>query len=606
MINNQLEEYRIELEKLTEEEKQIRNEYLKKLATGEMLGPMTGYASLDKPWVKYFPDSSFLGKYESKTLYEYLVYKNKDNLTKNALNYFGVKITFAKLFRKINEVSEKIKALGLKSGDTVSLCIISQPEVVYLIYALNKLGITINMIDPRTSKDGIEKKIKNSNSKALFMFDIRAKETLDFVDRKIVENVVLLSPYDSLPLPIKMIKKKNQTKITKKGYMAFDEFMNLKNTNEFVYNKNEIAMICYTGGTTGEPKGVKLTNDNFNIMSYQYEKHDLGTKSGQKFLAIITPTFAFGACNSLHLPLTLGMETILVPKFEPTQFEKLLAKYHPHHTNAVPSYYQTLLNDKKIKSSDLKNFYGAGCGGSDMLIEEEQKIIERFKELNCDAMPIKGYGMTELSSAVVICTLHCNKLGSVGIPLVNSNIKIIDPETKEELPYNTVGEVLLKSPTMMKGYLNNDEATEELIKTYSDGTWVHTGDLGLIDEDGCLFIKGRIKRLIIKRGMKVFPIELENVISSANIEGINNICVFGVPDKTYREVPVVQVEIKEEYLTKTNDIIEKIKQVCEKNLPEYAVPSDYFSDKIPMTAMGKNDFVRARKIYETNKRNDSY
>lgn len=598
---NQLEEFRKDLETLTEEEWQIRNEYLKNMLEGKICGPMTGFASIDKPWLKYFDDESFKGKYESKTLYEYLLFKNANNLSKIALNYFGTKITFEKMFKKINEVSEKLIAMGLKSGDVVSLCIISQPEVVYLIYALNKLGITVNMIDPRTSKDGIIHKMHEANSRTLFMHD-RAQELVsDFVENNIADNVVLLSPFDSLPFPIKTIKKINDVKINKPHYYTFEDFMKFQNNKRFEYRPNNIAMICYTGGTTGEPKGVKLTNDNFNYMSFQYERHDLGTKAGQKFLAIITPTFAFGACNSLHLPLTLGMETILVPKFEPTNFQSLLHKYHPNHTNAVPSYYQTLLDDKRIVSSDVRNFYGAGCGGSDMLEKEEQNIIDRFKELRSPAMPIKGYGMTELASAVIICTNKCNKIGSVGIPLVRSNIKIIDPETKEELNYNETGEILLKSPTMMDGYLNHPEETSELIKSYVDGTWVHTGDLGYVDNDGCLFIKGRIKRLIIKRGMKVFPIELENLIANANIEGIENCCVFGVPDETYREVPVVQVQIKDDYLQYEDEILEKIKAVCIKSLPEYAVPSDYFAEDIPQTAMGKNDFVRARRLYDVKK-----
>lgn len=598
---NELEQYRKNLENLTIDEWADRNKYLKDINNGCVEGPMTGFPSLDKPWLKYFSDQSFQGKYESMTLYDYLLYKNKDNLDKIALNYFGTKITFRKMFQKIDEVCKNLIAMGLKSKDTVSLCIISQPEVVYLIYALNKLGITINMIDPRTSKEGIAHKMKMANSRTLFMFNIRQDAVKDFVASDIADNVVLLSPYDSLPFLVKALKKKNEVKLDKPGFYTFKDFRMLENNNDFQYIPNDVAMICYTGGTTGEPKGVKLTNDNFNYMSMQYERHDLGTEAGQKFLAIITPTFAFGACNSLHLPLTLGMETILVPKFEPTNFQKLLHKYHPNHTNAVPSYYQTLLNDKRIKPSDVKNFLGAGCGGSDMLYSEEEQITSKFQEMGSPAKLIKGYGMTELSSAVVICTNHCNKIGSVGIPLIQSNIKIINPETKEELGYGSVGEVLLKSPTMMEGYLNNPEETNEIIKNYADGTWVHTGDLGYLDKDGCLFIKGRIKRMIIKRGMKVFPIEIENIISSANIDGIENICVFGVSDEIYREVPVVQVQIKSEYLDKEQEILDKIQVVCEEKLSEYAVPSAYFNDSIPLTAMGKNDFVRARKKYEERK-----
>ena len=581
------------LSNLTDEEKNNRDLYLQSLAKGEIQGPSVGYASIDKPWYRYVYNYGKNNEYCSMSMYDYLKYKNKNNLNNIALNYFGNKISYKKMFSIIDTLSEKIAGMGYKAGDIVSICGVATPEMVYIIYALNRIGITINTIDPRYDSTAIAQDLEKTNSKILFILDTLSEKLIDSkIDTKV--KIITMSAFNSLPLPIKYIK--NIT--TKNKFIKYDDLFFEKSKPVESVNPNFVSVIVHTGGTTGTPKGVELLNDNFNLMSVQYQMHNLGTAPGQRFLDIITPTFAYGICNSLHLPLSLGMETILIPKFEPKKFYKYIKKYKVNHTNGVPRYWETLINTKNV--GDLSFLKGIGCGGDAMPEPLEIRLNDFLKKHNCNSKVIKGYGMTELSSAVVICTNEVNKLGSSGIPLSLSNVMIVEPGTMNELEYGKIGEILLSSPTTMKGYLNNKEETNNLIeKGYDGNKWVRTGDLGLVDFDGNLFVKGRLKRMIIKRGMKIFPIEIENVINKH--PAVTNCCVIGIPDEEFVEIPIAFVTILDTYDAKA--VIKEINNMCKKELKEYSVPHFiYTMKKIPQTAMNKNDFnkLQAEYIEENN------
>lgn len=594
MEKQDLIELKKKLSELTDTDKQLHNEYIIKLAKGEIEGPPTGYASIDKSWFRYVYNYNSKYEYQSMTMYDYLKYKNKNNLNAVALNYFGTKITFREMFENIDTLAEKIVGMGYKAGDVVSICGVATPEMVYIIYALNTIGITINTIDPRFDSSAIISDVKKTDSKALFILDSLSEK----LKGSNIDNtkVITMSAFSSLPKLVKYIKNK-QLKL-KNNFMKYEDVLLEKSGIVETVNPNFVSVIVHTGGTTGTPKGVELTNDNFNLMSVQYEMHNLGTAPGQRFLDIITPTFAYGICNSLHLPLSLGMETILIPRFDPKDFYKYIKKYKVNHTNGVPRYWESLMNTKNV--GDLSSLMGIGCGGDAVPEALEIKLNNFLKEHNCNSKVMKGYGMTELSSAVVICTNETNKLGSAGIPLSLSNMMIVEPGTINELENGKIGEILLSSPTTMKGYLNNKSETDNLIVTGYDGDkWVRTGDLGFIDKDGNLFVKGRLKRMIIKRGMKIFPIEIENIINKH--PAITNCCVIGIPDDEFVEVPIAYITILDGYDEK--QVIEEVTNMCKKELKEYAIPHFIYKiDKIPQTAMGKNDFNKLEEEYiEENK-----
>ena len=583
------------LSELSLEEERLRNLYLRKISLGEVYGPMVGYASIDKPWLRCYNEEYFFKGCSKMTMYEYLLTQNKNNSNMIALNYFGNKILFKQLFKNINIAYQKYANLGIKKDDTVSICGVCTPEVVYTIYALNKLGVRINMIDPRSSSEVILEYIKMSHSNNLIIID-KLSHLVDGFDKKVkLNNIVELSVADSLPLPLRLAagfkQKKNSGILNYKDIEIVTKYVD--NVESY---KDDEAVIVYTGGTTGKPKGVILTNDNFNNMSFQYGYSNFGVDKGQKFLDIITPTFAYGICNSLHLPLTLGMEVIIIPVFDPKKFGYYLNRYKPNHTLGVPKYWEDLLDDKTVSKKNLSYLYSAGCGGAPMSIDKENEIDSFLKKHGSPSKVAKGYGMTELSSAVVVCNKSANEFGSVGVPMINSMLSIVDPDTNDELGYNEIGEICLSSPTLMKEYLNNPSETDELISYGNDGIrWAHTGDLGYVDEQGNLFIKDRIKRIIFKRGIKVYPIEIENVISKH--PAVKNCCVVAASDECWVEVPIAYIELREECVGDKDAIFEEIKELCTKELKAYSVPHQFIMTEIPLTKMGKNDYKKLeRKI----------
>ena len=589
---NQLHEYRKDIENLTKDEKKLRDIYLKKLNLGIVQGPQTNFASIDKPWLKYFGYEAFIEMDTPNNLYEFVYFKNKYNLNDTAINFLGNKISYKKLFQKTDEVVEKLIDMGLKSSDVVSICTINSPELIYLVFALNKLGITINMIDVQDSKEEIKEKMINSKSKTLFMIDIRYNIVDDFIEDNIADNIIFLSPFESLSKIFKVINKIVTKKIDKPNYFTFDEFLNFKNENNFEYKNNDIAFIFYTDGTTGNKKAVKITNDNFNSLATQFEKHNLYLNVGQKFLSKVNFSTSNDFFLSLYMPLCMGMQTIIIPSIDKNNYEYLLNKYRPNYIieNEWTNY---LLESKNINPITINALKGVFTGYKDIYESDEKLFNKKFNN-----KLIKSYGMSELTSLVVASNDRCNKLESAGIPLIGNNIKIISLDTKEELGYYEIGEILIKSPSIMNGYLNNQKETNNIIKESEDGTWLHTKDLGFLDKDGCLFIKGRLDNLILKKDMKIFSSEIENVIKSINMQEIDNICVFGASDYEYKQMPVVLIQIKEEYLDKKELIINKVKYICGLKLPDYAQPKDYYVDIVPLTRSNKCDFIKAKKLYE--------
>ena len=610
MTKEDLIKYKEKLGKLSEKEEKLRNLYLSDIAKGNIQGPSLEYASVSKPWLSCFEGLDLLRDCDELNMLDYM--KNQiTNLSSIALNYFDRQISFRELFSNIEEAKRKYAKYGYKKGDTVSICSVALPETIYSIYALNSMGITINMIDPRVSSESLEHYVKDSNSKGLIIVEPLASLAINLKSKLNLSGITVISPLDSLPTLKKTIKrvttKKNKNIEKNDDFDLYSKIEPLTTEQFEILSKKEemgkenvgdkTAVIVYTGGTTGVPKGVCLTNDNFNHMAFQYKYSNFGVKSGHKFLDIITPSFAYGICNSIHLPLSLGMQVVIVPVFDPKKFATYITKYKINHTLGVPRYWLEFIEDKKVKNEDLSYLLSAGCGGDVTLEEDELKINEFLKSHNSKSLLAKGYGMTELSSAVVVCNKKANKVGSVGVPMIEGNMCVIDEEGNE-LPYGAIGEICLQSTTIMKEYYNNQDETNNLIKVHEDGKkWVHTGDLGYIDEEGNLFVKGRKKRLIIKRGMKIFPIEIEKVVKENNM--IENCCVIGVPDPEFVEVPILYISLKEEYKHMTEEAIKEINDLCVSKLKAYSVPSNIkVIDKIPLTPMGKNSFKELRKIYD--------
>ena len=531
MTVEDLKKYKEKLSKLSEKEKELRNIYLRKIAQGEISGPLTGYPSVDKPWYRYYDDLSINASLPKMTAYEFMYSRNKDNQNDVAINYFGNKIKYKNFFNKIEETAKALQANGVKKGDIVTICSITTPEVVYLFYALNRLGAVANMIDPRVNEDRIIEIINNSNSKLVFTLNLIYPKIEKMKDSLNSEKYVVLSAYDSLLFPLNVIKNRGKDipKINKNENITWKKFISEGKTidilNTISYEENMPAGIVYTGGTTGVPKGAVLSNENFNGMALNYTIGNLGVRRQQTVLDIMPPFIAYGMNTGLHMPLSLGVTVIIIPKFEPEKFPDLIIKHKPNNCLGVPSHFDILTKSEKLKNADLSFIMYPAVGGDAMNNVLEENLNKFLTEHNCAARITKGYGMTELSGAAITSGTNFNKLGSVGIPFPLNSVGIFKPGTDEELPKGQIGEVCMKGPTMMLGYLNNEEEEAKVKKVHSDGTiWVHSQDYGYIDNDGFLFVKGRMKRTIVRPdGHNNYPLEIENVINT--FEGVCNSAV---------------------------------------------------------------------------------
>lgn len=575
----------------------------------------TGYPLVDKPWLKYYPKEVINAEMPQYTIYEYIKQKNSANDTKIALEYFGNKITYKELIDKIDQCADALVATGVKENDIVSICMPTTPEVVYLFYALSKIGAVSNMIDPRKSAKEIEEYANEVKSKVFFGIDVVSEKVRGLKKNTTIETIIIVTPYETFKAPIRHFLKWKDKKLAKmKRYCDTSECLNWNQficksgdakANSCIYRKDIPVTIVHTGGTTGKSKGVILSNDNINCGAYQCEISGLDFKDRGTWLDIMPPFIAYGVGNGLHLPLSMGMKTILMPKFDPTQFDEILLKHKPNYMASVPSHYGYLLKSEKMLNADLSFIKTPIVGGDKMDYTLEKEVNRFLEEHNCKSKIIKGYGMSEVDAAVSVCTTNStNKLMSVGIPLSHSNIVIFNPETNEPVGPNELGELRISGPNVMVGYYNNEEEEKKILHTDKDGVrWIYSGDLGYMDEEGMLFVKGRYKEMIIRPdGFKVYPNSIEEVILTH--PAVSECKVVGCRDfnESQGEVPKAFIVLKHG-IKNDEDVLKEIKDLCKKELAEYSLPFDYeIREKFPVTAIGKINTLALKEEAEAKLR----
>lgn len=302
------------------------------------------------------------------------------------------------------------------------------------------------------------------------------------------------------------------------------------------------------------------------------------------------PFIAYGIVLGINAPLSAGWKLKVIPKFEVEKFDKLLIKNKPNAVIGVPAYWENVMKSDKVK--DLSFIKAVLLGGDKTLLEFEKRLEKFLKQMGSTSDVGKGYSMTEASACTTFSSKESNKLGSVGVPLTMTTLSTFDVDTQQELMIGEVGEICFKTPTMMKGYFDNSKSTDEVIKKHIDGRWIHSGDIGYIDKDGVVFIKDRMKRMIVRSGFKVFPSELENLFLK-NV-AIKNCAVIGIPDSVDVNAPKAYLVLKDEYKGKEELIITQLKEaLLESEIPPYFEPVAYeFKDKLPLTNIGKIDFVK--------------
>lgn len=576
---------------------------------------ITGYASIDKPWQKYYSKEAITASIPELTAYQYMVSQNEDNLSTKAIMYYGKKISYKNYIDMIDETARRLYNLGITEGEVVTVMSVANPELEVLFYALNKLGAVINLIDVRSDYKQIKKYLMEVKSSEVVVMDNFLPEFDKCMEDEdidnIVENVITLSPYNSVLFPFNVLAEKKSRKEDSNLYSKIDE---IKRKNKYMtwndlmsvhkyrypryprYKKNMVAALVHTGGTTGVPKTVKLSNENFNAMAIQYKSLNANYNKGDTFLNGIVPFVAYGIVVTIHMPMCLGMTNIIAPILSPKEFTEFMIKYKPNHTITVPTYVEHFVHDRKADSMNWKCLKNLGIGGDYFPEQSEIYVNEFLKNHGSSSIAEKGYGMTENSSTAGVCLVGVNKTNSLGIPLPLNTYGIFERGTDKELKYGEEGEICITGPTEMLGYLDNEEEEGKVIKIHSDGKkWIHSEDVGIIDEDGFLFFKGRYKRLIPHGGFKLYPSYIEGVIMKH--PDIDNCCVISIPDKVYGASPEAHVVIKKDSMSELKKLKEELIKLCQDKLPSYSQPEDFiFEEDLPLTSVGKVDYKKVEKM----------
>ena len=556
------------------------------------------YASQAKPWLKYYAQKYIDQTLPTLSAFDFVCHRNQNHLNDTALEYYGRKFTYADLIVNVKKTAAALRGAGVKKGDIITVVSIMTPEIIALFYAADMIGATLNLVDPRYSVEGIREYIEEVDSHLLVCLNVVYERCRQAAKRTNVEKVIVLSPADSLP-PVMAVGYKLTTPDKNKyasNVIRWKQFIKGgegQSTAAEPYDPDHACVVVHTGGTTGSPKGVMLTDDCFNGIALQFQAYPKLFHRGQKLMNVMPPFIAYGFACGIHLPLVLGFTVIIIPNLDPAKLGSLVLKHKPEHMFGVPTHYQQLAADPKLRDKDLSFIINYAAGG-DSLSRGAEQTVNDFLAAHGARYPIaKGYGMTEVSSAATVAAGLDNKPGSVGIPMVNTIIAAFEPGTDRELPIGERGELCISGPTTMKGYYNKADETAMILRRHPDGRiWVHTGDIGYLDEDGFVYLDSRIKRLIIRHdGFKVFPSMIENVVSRH--PAVHQCSVVGCTDKDHVQgrLPFVYIVLKADTTAKKKQVIRELERMCAEELPEYVQPVAYkFIPSMPMTPVGKVDY----------------
>lgn len=523
-----------------------------------------------------------------------------------ALEYYGKNITYKRFYEKIEQTAKSLKVIGVKEKDVVTICMPNVPEAIIMFYAINMIGAVASMIHPLASENEIEFYIDAASSKYVLTINLFADKVIKASKRCNVEKVIVSDIADSMFRVMKRainlydvfknIMYSSDNPIIEYGdnVMKWKHFYHLGDlwTDDYIYHgkSNEEAVILYSGGTTGKPKGVRLSNMNFNALAKQciYEFHE--AVPGDSILLILPIFHGFGLGVSMHTVLINGMKCVLVPRFIPDNFAKLIRRYKPVFLTGVPTMYEALI--KNEESSNYLKCVKYCIAGGDLLSNDLRSKVNAYLIEHGSMTQIRvGYGLTESTAACILTPNHYFKERALGLPFQDTLVKIVKPGTTKEVKNNRNGEICISGPTVMLGYLNEEEETNATLKKHEDGkVWLHTGDLGYKDKYGIVFFVSRLKRMIVTSGYNVYPLYMEKIIEEH--PAVDKCVVVGIPHPYKQKVPVACIVLKENYKA-SEDLTRDIKSYCEKSISKYAMPYKYeYIKGIPKTLIGKINYKK--------------
>lgn len=536
--------------------------------------------------------------YKPETMYQMLAAVASKHPNDVAYEFQGKKTTYSEFINKIEVTAKALYAIGIRENDAVTICMPNTPQAIDTFYALNRIGAIANMIHPLSAQSEITFYLNCSNSKAILTLDMFYDKVVAARSECANQTIIIMARIiDELPVylkPLYALKQGNKyNHLPNKSYsLVWNKFIEMGQRYPLPLPKNEFkidkcSVILYSGGTTGTTKGIMLSDLNFNALSMQSLKA-MGIKIQPKdsILAAMPIFHGFGLGIGIHTCLTNAITCSLMPTFNVKTYGHTLLHRKPNFIAGVPTLFEALLRTEGMDKADLSFLKGMYSGGDSLSIELKNKVDTFLKQHNAKIQVCEGYGTTECVTASCLTPKDKYKEGSIGLPYPDTTFVICEVGTTNQLEARVEGEICLSGPTVMLGYLNNPEETANTLKIHADGkVYLHTGDLGYMDEEGYVYFKQRIKRMIITSGYNVYPSQIENIIDAH--PKVLYSCVIGVKD-TYRMQRVKAFVVLKPNVIADNAIKQEILQYCSKHIAKYAIPREIeFRDELPKTLVGK-------------------
>ena len=559
---------------------------------------MNNYENLNvkTPWIKNLGGVPAHLDYYQESMYNKVAEIAENYPDYIAYDFMGGKVKYKDFIKKVDECARALAAIGVKEDERVTICMPNAPQAVIMFYAINKIGAIANMVHPLSSEKEIEFYLKESASVVCITLDQFYGKFESIRGNVPLRSLILTSIKDVLsPVKRKGYYLAQGRKIKKVPANAeivwWEKFLRDGSHYHGPYHverkADDPAVILYSGGTTGTTKGILLSNLNFNALAQQIIATNPMFKPGDKMLAVMPIFHGFGLGVCIHSMLANGGRCLLIPRFNPKSYAKLIKKHKPNFIAGVPSLYEALLRLNTLDGVDLSCLKGVFSGGDSLSIELKKRFDAFLKDHNANIPVREGYGTTECVTASCLTPSHWAKEGSIGLPFPDTFYKIVKPGTEEEVPYGQEGEICLAGPTVMMEYINNPEETASTLRRHADGlTWVHTGDLGMMDEDGFIYFRQRIKRMIVTNGYNVYPSQIENVLDAHPY--VHMSCVIGIPDPLKMQKVMAFVVLKPGVKVSGGQAKTEILEHCRQYVAKYAMPADIeFRDDLPKTLVGK-------------------
>ena len=554
--------------------------------------------SSSSPWLKYYGNAPASLDYPHLTMYQMVAQAAKRKPNNTAYVFMGKKTSYQEFMQRIEAAAKGLYKMGIRKGDRVTICMANTPQALDCFYALNRIGAIPNMIHPLSAAQEIAFYLNFSQSKAILTLDqfyYKVAEILPQLENEC--QVLIAKVVDELPAPLNLLYPMTKgaraiKKLPKSGYTLWYKMIAAGRNQVLPPHDgkyDECGAILYSGGTTGTTKGIMLSNLNFNALALQTiaaSGFSMEEISEMKMLSVMPVFHGFGLGIGIHTPLVAGGTCILIPQFNVNTYAEVLVKQKPNLIPGVPTLFEALLRAEKLEGEDLSFLKGIFSGGDSLSPELKKKVDAFLKAHGCDQQIREGYGTTECVTASCLTPKDYARAGSIGVPFPDTFYKIVEPGTTNEVEPNVEGEICVSGPTVMIGYMANPGETASTLKRHYDGRiWLHTGDLGHMDQDGFVYFRQRMKRMIITSGYNVYPSQLENIIDGH--EKVLLSCVIGVKDP-YRVQRVKAYVVPMPEVEPTEELKAELMEYCSKRIAKYAMPREMeFRKELPKTLVGK-------------------